>query len=293
MGSMYVPMTAMLTRWFGKRRGLMAGIAISGIGLGIGTIPSIATRLIEIMNWRGALIAVGAADLIAIVALAQLLKAAPEKDQLSSESEPSKAVKASSSTKEYNFAEAVKTRQFWMIIFTWIFYGVFFQVAVIHVVPYGIDLGMSAMAASTILVVIGFTGVAGRISMGFSGDKFGNRTTMIISFGLLGLAFLGLTFSRTVWMLYIFAVFYGCFSGIGILVTAFMAERFGLKALGMITGAVVSANSLGGAIGPTLAGSIFDFTGSYHVAFLVCGIMGVAACVLIWLLKPVNAGKTA
>jgi MFS family permease len=286
MGSMYVPLTSMLTRWFGKRRGLMAGIAISGIGLGIGIVPSIATQLIESLNWREALIAVGAADLIIIVALAQILKAAPDKDQLSSETEPPRKNTAVPRRKEFSLTEAVKTRQFWLFVVTWVFYGIFFQIGVIHIVPYGTDLGMSAVAASTILTVIGFTGIAGRISIGFSGDKFGNGPTIMVCFALLGLAFLGLTFSHSIWMLYVFAVVYGCFSGVGILVTAFMAERFGLRALGAITGAVVAANSVGGAIGPTLAGSIFDATNSYHWAFLLCGIMGVAGCVMIWFMKP-------
>jgi MFS family permease len=286
MGSMYVPLTSTLTHWFGKRRGLMAGIAISGIGLGIGIVPSIATQLIESLNWRDALIAVGAADLIIIIVLAQLLKAAPDKTQISSETEAPKTTKAVSRGKEYSFSEAVKTGQFWIFVIVWIFYGIFFQIGVIHIVPYGTDLGMSAIAASTILVVIGLTGIGGRIGIGFSGDKFGNGPTMIICFAMLGLSFLGLYFSHSIWMLYLFAVVYGCFSGVGILVTAFMAERFGLKALGAITGAVVSANSIGGAIGPTLAGSIFDATGSYHTAFLLCGILGVASSILIWFFKP-------
>jgi MFS family permease len=173
-----------------------------------------------------------------------------------------------------------------MLIIAWIFYGLFYQVSIIHIVPYGTDLGMTAVAAATILMIIGLTGIPGRILTGFSGDRFGNQNTMLFCFALLALAFLGLVFSHSVWMLYVFAVIFGSFSGVGILVTAFTAERFGLKTLGAITGAVVSANSLGGAIGPTLAGSIFDTTGSYHIAFLVCGIMSVICCVLVWWLKP-------
>ncbi|MBN1190494.1 MAG: MFS transporter [Dehalococcoidales bacterium] len=293
MGSMYVPMTSTLTRWFGKRRGLMAGIAISGIGLGIGTIPSLATRLIEILEWRGAFIAVGAANLILIIALAQLLKATPDKDQNSPESEPPAPVRAVAVVKEYSFMEAFRTGQFWMIIFAWIFYGILFQAAVIHIVPYGIDLGMSAMAASIILVIIGFCGIAGRISIGFSGDKFGNSNTMVFAYAVLALAFFGLIFSHTLPMLYIFALLYGFFSGIGILITAFVAERFGLKALGAITGAVMAANSLGGAIGPILAGSLFDLAGDYNIAFLLCGILGIVNSALICLLRySGSSGKT-
>ncbi|MBP1707419.1 MAG: sugar phosphate permease, partial [Chloroflexi bacterium] len=44
-GSIYVPLVSLIARWFGRRRGLMAGIAISGIGIGIAVVPTIASQL--------------------------------------------------------------------------------------------------------------------------------------------------------------------------------------------------------------------------------------------------------
>ena len=46
--------------------------------------------------------------------------------------------------------------------------------------------------------------------------------------------------------------------------------------------------TFGGAIGPTLAGSIFDTTGSYTVAFLLCAAVSIAGIMLLVLLKPVG-----
>jgi len=86
-------------------------------------------------------------------------------------------------------------------------------------------------------------------------------------------------------MLYVFGVIYGALSGVGILLAPIIAEYFGYKALGAIVGAVVFANNLGSAISPTLAGKIFDITGSYQLAFLSCGIFGIVAAVILWRLE--------
>ena len=44
--------------------------------------------------------------------------------------------------------------------------------------------------------------------------------------------------------------------------------------------------TIGGAIGPLLAGRIFDMKGSYQLAFLVCAILSITGLILISLLRP-------
>ena len=111
---------------------------------------------------------------------------------------------------------------------------------------------------------------------------------ILVSFGALALAYFGLASSHSVWMLYAFGIVYGCFSGIGVLLAPMVAELFGFKALGVIVGTLVMANSIGGAISPPLAGAIFDMTGSYETAFIASGFLGLAAVILIALLKRPN-----
>jgi MFS family permease len=53
-----------------------------------------------------------------------------------------------------------------------------------------------------------------------------------------------------------------------------MTTRFaGLKNFGKIFGMMAAVNALGSALGPWLAGRIYDLTGSYSI-FLVAGIVG-------------------
>ena len=153
-------------------------------------------------------------------------------------------------------------------------------------VPYATDLGLSAIAAAAVLTIIGILGTVGRIGLGFAGDKFSNRTTIFTGFALLAVAYCGMLLSATTATSYSFAVIYGCISGFGILLTPLVAEYFGMVSLGAITGFVICLNAIGGAIGPTLAGYIFDSTGSYRIAFLICTILAIIGAALFWRLKP-------
>ena len=46
---------------------------------------------------------------------------------------------------------------------------------------------------------------------------------------------------------------------------------------------------VGAAIGPFILGYIFDVTGSYQLAFLVCGAVSTAGIILALLLRPINS----
>ena len=285
--TMYVPLVSLIARWFTKRRGLMSGIGVAGIGFGIGVIPALASQLIVSFNWRTSLLILGVATLVLLLVLAQLLKRMPPEIVSNSEG----TIVESSTTYsnlEFSLKEALKTRQFWMIFFTWSLYGIFFQAGMVHIVPYATDLGLSAVVAATILTIIGLVGVFGRISLGFISDKLGNKTTVFVSFLIIGLAYLGLSLISSIWMLYVFAVFFGALCGVGILLIPTIAEYFGFKDLGAISGVIVFANSLGGALSPPLAGAIFDMSGSYGIAFVCCSISGFAAGIIVWLLKPTS-----
>ena len=90
-------------------------------------------------------------------------------------------------------------------------------------------------------------------------------------------------------MFYLFTILYGIAHGAFFtLVSPMVAELFGLRSLGAVLGSVMFVGTFGGAISPFLAGRIFDTTGSYQIAFLLCLALSIVAIVLMLLLKPVN-----
>jgi MFS family permease len=287
--AMYVPLVSMVTRWFPRRRGLMVGIGVSGIGFGIGVVPTIASHLMVSFDWHNSLLIVGGASMVLIAGLAQFLRAKPELQVLEQSQEEKSIAPAPSLGLSFN--EAIKTSQFWMIFFAWLLYGFFYQIGAVHTVPYATDLGMSALAAAALLTIIGLVGILGRAGLGFIGDKLHNNVTLAVGFVLVAVVFLAIAASGTVHMLYVYAVVYGLFSGVGLLLASINAEHFGLRSLGAITGAIIFGNNIGGALGPFLAGYIYDTTGNYRLAFLLCGVTGIAAGIVIWLVKPAAKQK--
>jgi MFS family permease len=287
LSAIYIPLVTMIARWFTNRRGLMSGIGISGIGFGIAVIPAFASQLVVKYQWRLPLLAIGVILIVSIALLARLLKNAPEAISQPGRLE-NQMKKNPIATEGFSFAEAMKTRQFWMIFIAWFFYGFFYQIGMVHIVPHATDLGMSVIAAASLLTTIGLLGTVGRINQGFISDKLGIKNTVVASFTLMGLAYLGLAVSHFVWMLYIFAVVFGFLFGIGILLIPMVAEYFGFRELGLISGVLVFSNSLGGAAGPPVAGGIFDASGNYNLAFIFCAATGLISGLIVLLLKPAS-----
>jgi MFS family permease len=70
---------------------------------------------------------------------------------------------------------------------------------------------------------------------------------------------------------------------------AILQEYYGMASFGKMLGIVLGSASIGGIIGPTLAGWAFDTLGSYtSVWYGLCGISGVAIF-LIMKMKPAVA----
>jgi len=130
--------------------------------------------------------------------------------------------------------------------------------------------------------------MAGRFVLGTASDRIGYKRAMIICFIMLIVSLLWLQVARGLWMLYLFALVYGfAHGGFFTLASPLTARLFGTKALGAIFGIVYFAGSTGGAIGPVLAGHIFDITQSYQLVFWILAGFGFIGLLLTLPLKPV------
>ena len=93
-------------------------------------------------------------------------------------------------------------------------------------------------------------------------------------------------------MLYLFAVVLGfAYGALSPLMSPMVAELFGLTFHGAIFGVTFLAGEIGEAVGPVSAGRIFDVTGSYQWAFLICVILSVMGIILSALLRPTSRGS--
>ena len=291
----FVPIISTIPRWFTKKRGIAIGIAVAGFGLGGVIVPPLAQWLISAFGWRQAYLILGLITFIIVIPLAQFMKHSPQRVGLKPYGED-ETIKDEHSlvTGGLSITQAIKTSRFWvwgLILFCFFFC---IQVTIVHIVPHAVDIGVSPIIAASITSIIAGCSVIGKLSTGFLSDKVGSRLLLIACISLATLALLWLLFAKEIWMLYIFAVIFGIgYGGIVLLQTVISAELFGLGSLGMVLATLMFCGTIGGALGAPLAGSIFDITGSYGLAFLICVIICALAIILSLILLKAKGWRSS
>ena len=160
-------------------------------------------------------------------------------------------------------------------------------VILVHIVPHAYDLGIATLPAAGILSTIGGVSMFGRFSTGFAIDWIGSRKCMQICLVILIASFIWLQMARDLWTLYAFAAIYGiAHGGIFTVISPLVAELFGIRSHGALFGLVASGGNVGGAIGPILAGLVFDMTRSYHLIFMALIGLAFLSLFLTLLLRP-------
>ncbi|MFC2046818.1 MFS transporter, partial [Chloroflexota bacterium] len=131
--------------------------------------------------------------------------------------------------------------------------------------------------------------IFGRLIIGSASDRIGNRLASITSFILMSVALLWLVVAEEGWMLYPIAAVFGFgYGGFTALMSLIPAELFGLRSLGVILGFIIFGAEIGEAIGPVLAGRIFDITSSYQLAFLISAAVVIIGTIMSLLVRPIH-----
>ena len=118
-------------------------------------------------------------------------------------------------------------------------------------------------------------------------DKIGSRIAYLVGFGLIAIAAVLLMGAHTLWMFFLIAVIFGFSLGdCSTQESPSVAWLFGLKHHGALLGIFVFGFTIGAAIGPVVSGYLFDITGNYSLAFMLCGVLAVIAFILMVLVKP-------
>lgn len=199
----WVPLMSTLARWFVKRRGLMTGIVASGVGAGTVLIPLLANQLISSYTWRTSYIFMGLIVMVVTLIAAQFLRRDPSQmGQLAYGADEPKTGSLNLGVQGFSLREAIRTRQFWIMSVALSLLCLCHQTVMVHIVPYTIDIGFSAIAAATILSILGGMSIIGKIGLGSAGDKVGNRSILAITSTLMLLAFLWLQLANDLWMLH-------------------------------------------------------------------------------------------
>lgn len=277
-----------IARWFPRRRGLFSGIVKVGTAVGQLSLPLIAVALIATLGWRTACLVIGAVALLLLLAAAQVMRRDPQGMGYGETSGPAApAGPAAPPTQGSSYRAATRSAQFWILCGSQsLVFGCLLTITV-HIVPHAIDLGLSHTAAASLLASIGAISMLGRVAVGSTVDRIGGRKALRLAYAGLLASLLWLLVASNAWMLFVFVAIYGIAHGGFFTVTApTVAELFGTRAHGALFGTVQFFGSLGGAIGPLVAGFVFDTTGSYRIAFAALAALATIGLILVGRLTP-------
>ncbi len=279
-------------RWFVRRRGVMTGVVKMGTGFGQMLIPFMANILIVGLGWRMAYAVIGCCGMVLLVLIAQVLRHDPFRMGFLPDNSRAETLESGLGGGEISLWNVMKGRAFWIIFFANLSACFCLMSVMAHIVPHAIDTGISPISAAAILSTIGGASIVGRFFIGSAIDRIGSRHAMILCFVLLLLMLLWLQVSKKLWMFYLFAVVYGfTHGGLFTAISPIVAEYFGIRSHGLLFGVAAFAGTVGGFLGPIFAGSIFDLTGSYGIAFWGYVIVAAIGLTLIFSLKPVDSVK--
>jgi len=290
MGGSSIDVIALTTvaRWFTHRRGFMTGVVKVGTGAGQFIIPLAAGWLILHYGWRMSFVVIGVVITSSLIVMARFLSRDPEAAGIAPPvSQPATTKTTLAAPLDIPLSSALRTVQLWTICLMNLFLVFCLLIVMMHIVPHARDLGVAPLKAAGVLSTIGAISMLGRFSGGMVIDRRSSGTVMAVSFFLLLVSLVWLQFSDRTWMLYAFAVVYGlAHGGFFTAISPIVAEFFGIRFHGTLFGIVVFFGTAGGAIGPLMAGYLFDLSGSYQSTFRIITVMALLSCALFFSLKP-------
>jgi MFS family permease len=289
MGAMFVPLISMTARWFNARRNLMTGIVSSGAGAGMLVVPSSAAHLIDRYGWRTSFLIIGIVVPIVIFIAAQFMRRDPESTGAVPYGTSQETVSDGSTAIGHAFHEALRTAQFWIVFIMSFWFSVFSMSYNVHIVPDAINAGMSSTSAAHILALTGALMLTGRIVLGMTADRTGNKPIFIFCLILSTCGLLLIFFMQAPWVFFVLATMVGLAQGgVGSSQSPLIASLFGLRSHGLIFGFLGIGSTFGAAVGPLLTGYLFDLTGSYQWALLMCAAASLISLVFAFFIKTVN-----
>lgn len=277
IGAGYGTATALTVKWFPDKKGLAGGLTAAGFGSGAIILAPIATSMIDSIGVNDTFKIIGAILLVVICSASFILENPPAKPQVAG------VVPVSDSTVK----EMLRDSNFWIL------WGVYTFAATSGMMIIGHAASLaeyySLGAGAVIVMIVGLANTVGRIFWGSVSDKIGRYKTVATMFVVSGAGLMLLNFTEMlgavagilglICIALSFGGFLGSFPGI-------TAENWGASKAAANYGWMFTAYGIASILGPSLASTIREATGSYSMALIISTIMAVLGIgLIIWYMK--------
>lgn len=284
-GTSITPIGVLLRRWYPARMGMANSIAISGMGLGQLVVISGLSVQLEVIGWRGAFLAVGAA--IIVFALPLVLLAGRKQPPEEPDTEP--AGMSTTDARASTLRDTLALRSTWLLLAVYAICGFQDFLIATHIVAFAVDEGIDHTLAGNMLAFMGLAGLLGVLATGALNDRYGPVLPTLLCFILRTGIFAVLLFDRSTPAIVLAALLYGTTFWITApMVVIFARGLASVALLGTVSGIITMVHHASGGLGAWFAARIFDSTGNYDSAFAAMLILSVAAALLALPLRSIE-----
>jgi MFS family permease len=260
MATTFIPLTAAVSALVVEHRSTAVGVAVSGIGVGtLVMAPLLASAIISV-GWRTTYLWLGVGATLALGLCVLLVERVPDHPTVAT-----------------GGGGAMRSADFRLMYASQVLLSVAIFTPFSHLPAYAEHLGVPAVAAASLVAVIGAASVAGRLVLGTVAERWGLLRTYRACFAAVGASFVlwlwGASYPGMVMQAIVFGLGYGGFVALVPLVTA---RRFGVDRLGGLLGVLYTSHVVGAGLGPLVTGLLVDRWGyaPAGAAALVCGLAG-------------------
>ncbi len=292
-GGMSLIGTTLVPQWFIKKRGRAISIVSVFGALSLATLPPINTWIIQNFSWQMGW-RVWAVVMWVVVAptVYFFIRTRPEDVGLSPDNEARIMVDGTGVFEEVSWTlkEAMRTRAFWMILYTVIVPSAIITGCIFHQISI---LGQAGLSPEKVALISGVTSiirlplilVAGQLA-----DRIQLRYLLAASQGVLFIMLAALYVANSVPLVMVYGVLMGTQMALqGLVMGVIWPDYYGRKHLSTIRGTTMMAGVIGSALGPLPFGFAYDVFGGYTevvIASMLFPLIGTAFALLAK--KPVK-----
>lgn len=283
MGFGYAAATPCAIKWFDPRKkGLISGIVVSGIGLSAVYIAPLTNYLLKTSSIQETFLFLGILSIVAMTIFSLILKNPPVGYVPAVQANKPAAAKIV----DVRWQDMIRTRPFILLWLTYLMSATAGLMLIGHIASIAM-VQANWQAGFVLVVILAVFNATGRISGGFLSDKVGRTNAMLIAFGLQAVNMFVFVLFNNIPLLILGTAIAGlAYGAIFSLFPAITADFFGIKNLGVNYGIVFTGWGLAGIIGPIIGGQVADLTGTYGGSYIVAGIMLLIG---VWLVRFIKA----
>lgn len=275
-GFMHSPMV-LANSWFIRRRAFAMTLISSSIGIGGTLITPLLAFSVQTWGWRWGAFIAGVGLIVIGVPITLFARRSPESmgllpdgaqpqahaAQPASPTAPAQHEERQTNEAEFTLGQAMRTTAFWMLVLaTTARVGVFNSITV-HFVPIMVWQGATEQQAAAMLALMALMSLPAHLLVGWIADRMNKPFLMSACMVIGAVSIMFLAYGEPVWSPWIFTLLITFVEAIFPVSWAAVGDFFGRRSFATIRGTMSFFYLWGPALGPVIAGAVYDRHQSY------------------------------